>query len=253
VPFQAGNERPSELLAALLEQEEAWSRRPLLRRLYREWYGAIVDRLAPVPGLSIELGSGIGRLRDVAGQRVVLTDIEKTQWADEQVDALDLPYDDASLANIVMLDVFHHLSNATRFLDEATRALAAGGRVIMVEPYCSPLSTPLYRRFHQERTDLGADPFAADPSIAAAPFESNQALPTLVFYHRRSAFKRRWPALRLVDDRRFAFLLYPLSGGFSRPSLLPPSLYQPLRLVERALSPLASLIAFRCLVVLERA
>jgi len=241
-----------DLVAALRAQEDAWATRPLLRRLYRDWYAEIVDRLAPVPGRSVELGSGIGRLRDVAGDRVVLTDVEETPWVDERVDALDLPYVDASLANIVMLDVFHHLADPARFLDEADRALAPGGRVVMIEPYCSTVSTPLYRRFHQERTDLTADPFAHDPGIARGVFESNQALPTLVFWRHLDTYRRRWPRLRLVERRRFAFLLYPLSGGFSRPPLVPLALRPPLQVVERALTPLAGLLAFRCLVVLEK-
>lgn len=242
----------SDLVATLREQEQAWQERPLVRRLYREWYEALVERLSDVDGISVELGSGIGRLREVAGSRVVLTDVEQTPWSDEAVDALHLPYADGSLANIVMLDVFHHLADPARFLDEVERTLAAGGRLLLIEPYCSPVSAPLYRGFHQERTDTSADPFAVDPEIAQAAFESNQALPTLVFYQRLAELHRRWPALRLVERRRFAFFLYPLSGGFTRRPLLPPPLYPVLRLIERALRPFAPVLAFRCLVVLEK-
>ena len=221
--------------------------------MYREWYRELVSRLAPVPGLSIELGSGIGKLREVAGDRVALTDVERTPWVDEVVDAHAPPYEDGTLANIVMLDVFHHLADPARFLDEAVRVLTPGGRVVMIEPYCSPVSTAVYRRFHHERTDLSADPFAADKGIARAALEANQALPTLVFFRRAGELARRWPGLRLVERRRFAFVLYPLSGGFSKPPLVPHALYAPLRLFERVLGPLAPLLAFRCLIVLELA
>lgn len=243
----------SELVATLREQEQAWNERPLVRQLYREWYRTLVERLSDVEGVSIELGSGIGRLREIAGTRVVLTDVEKTPWSDEIVDALQLPYADASLANIVMLDVFHHLADPARFLDEAERTLAPGGRLLLIEPYCSLVSTPLYRGFHPERTDTSVDPFAPDPAIARAAFDSNQAVPTLVFYRRLAELHRRWPALRLVEQRRFSFLLYPLSGGFTRRPVLPSLLYPAARLVERALRPLAPVLAFRCLVVLEKA
>jgi SAM-dependent methyltransferase len=242
----------SDLVATLREQEQAWEERPLVRRLYREWYRALVERLSGVDGISVELGSGIGRLREVAGTRVVLTDVEQTPWSDKAVDALHLPYADGSLANIVMLDVFHHLADPALFLDEVERTLASGGRLVMIEPYCSPVSTPLYRGFHQERTDTAADPFAPDPEIAHAAFDSNQALPTLVFFRRVAELQQRWPAIRIVERKRFAFLLYPLSGGFTRRPLLPPPLYPVLRLIERALRPLAPVLAFRCLVVLEK-
>jgi SAM-dependent methyltransferase len=237
---------------ALEEQEQAWRERPLLRLVYGEWYRALVERMSPVAGRSIELGSGIGRLRDYAGDRVVLTDVERTKWAEQRVDALHLPDANGSLANILMLDVFHHLADPARFLDEATRALRPGGRVLMVEPYCSPVSTFFYRRFHHERTDLGADPFAPDEATAAAPLESNQARPTLVFYRHRAELERRWPSLAFVEERRLAFVTYPLTGGFSRRPLVPSSFYAPLRVLERGLRPVASLLAFRCLVVLER-
>jgi len=242
----------TDLIATLRAQEDAWTQRPLVRRLYREWYATIVDRLAEVPGLSIEIGSGIGRLREVAGSRVTLTDVEETPWAEAQVDALALPYDDATLANIVMLDVFHHLADPARFLDEADRTLQDGGRVVMVEPYCSTVSTPLYKRFHAERTELDVDPFAKDSEIAQAAFSSNQALPTLVFFRQLDDFCRRWPNLHVLERDRFAFVLYPLSGGFSRRSLVPSALSRPLSSVERVLAPLAPMLAFRCLVVLEK-
>jgi SAM-dependent methyltransferase len=224
----------------------------LLQRVYSEWYRAIVERLAPVPGRSVELGSGIGRLRDFAGTRVTLTDVEKTSWVDEELDALAFPDEDGGVANIVMLDVFHHLADPARFLDEAVRVLAPGGRVIMIEPYCSPVSALLYSRFHHERTDLSADPFSPDETTATAPMESNQARPTLVFYRHRDELLQRWPDLALVEERRFAFLLYPLTGGFSRRPLVPRPLTVPLELAERLLRPLAPLLAFRCMVVLER-
>ena len=108
----------------------------------------------------------------------------------------------------------------------------------MVEPYCSPVSNFFYRRFHHERTDLQAEPFAPDASTAAAPLESNQARPTLVFYRHRIELGRRWPDLALFEEQRFAFVTYPLTGGFSRRPLVPASLYRPLRLLERGLRPL---------------
>jgi SAM-dependent methyltransferase len=241
-----------DLEVSLEQQEAAWNERPLLRRVYGEWYRWIAERLSTAPGTSVELGSGIGKLRLETGDRVVLTDVEQTRWVDEQADALSLPYADGSIANIVMVDVFHHLSDPARFLNEATRTLVPGGRLVMVEPYCSPLSTPLYKQLHHERTDLSADVFVADEHSASAPMESNQALPTLAFYKRRAETLRRWPSFSLIEARRFAFVTYPLTGGYSRRPLVPASLYAPLRALEWLLTPLAPLLAFRCLVVLER-
>ncbi len=47
-------------------------------------------------------------------------------------------------------------------------------------------------------------------------------------------------------------LAYPLSGGFTGRPLVPAGLGLRLRRLEPLLTPLAPLLAFRCLVVLER-
>ena len=240
------------LQEALERQEKAWNERPLVRRLYREWHELLRERLSAADGPCVELGAGIGRFRDVV-PFAVATDVEPTRWAEEVVDAEDLPYDDSSIANLVLIDVFHHLARPARFLDESGRVLAPGGRVLILDPYCSPLSTVAYRRFHHERTDLDAPAFEDDERLAGSPLESNQARATLVFFREAAEFSRRWPELGIVERRRLALFLYPLSGGFSRRPLVPAALYRPLSAVERGLAPIAPLAAFRCIVVLERA
>jgi SAM-dependent methyltransferase len=241
----------STLRDDLAKHESAWRSKPLLRRIYRDWYELIAARLATIPGPTIELGAGIARFKEVVPSAVA-TDIEPTPWADRAVNAEQLDYADASVANLVLIDVFHHLARPTRFLDEADRVLRDRGRIIMLEPYCSTLSTFAYTHFHHEDIDLAAAPFADDPSLDGSPMTANGARPTLVFFRHDCEWRERWPRLRLVERRRLAFFVYPLSGGFSRPSLLPAAAYRPLTHVERWLQPLARFLAFRCLVVIER-
>jgi SAM-dependent methyltransferase len=236
------------LAETLLDHERAWNERPLLRRIYGEWFDLIATKLASVPGETVEIGSGIGRLRDhVSG--LVTSDVEPTPWADRVVDAESLPYGDGELANLVLVDVYHHLPRPAAFLDEARRALAPGGRVVMLEPYCSPLSSLAYR-LHHERLELDADGFAESESTD--PLDANLAQTTLAFFRQRDEYARRWPELPIVEERLLSLLVYPLSGGFTRRPLLPAGLFGPLTALERALSPIVRFAAFRCLVVLER-
>ena len=238
------------LQQALEDQDAVWHERPLLRELYREWHRLVASCLADVEGASLELGAGTARFSEVA-PFVVPTDVEATRWAQEVVDAEALPYEDSSVANLVLIDVFHHLARPARFLDESRRVLVPGGRVVILDPYCSPLSTFAYKRFHHERTDPSARAFEDDLGLAGSPLTSNQARATLVFFREANTLRERWPELRIAERRRLSFFLYPLSGGYSRRPLVPGRLYRPLAALERALRPLAPLAAFRCLVVLE--
>jgi SAM-dependent methyltransferase len=237
--------------AELEQHEAAWAQKGLLRRVYAGWHREIERRLSTVPGETVELGSGIGRLKDTI-PHVVLTDVEPTERADLVVSAEALPFPDGSLANLIMTDVFHHLERPATFLDEAVRALAPGGRVILLEPYCSPISTFAYRRFHHEDLSFDTSGLERDEALAGSPWTANIARPTVAFFRHREEISKRWPPLVITERRLLTSLAYPLSGGYSRRALAPAFLYPALAALERLLSPLLPLIAFRCLVVLER-
>jgi len=83
-------------------------------------------------GLTIEIGGGIGNLRHWLSN-VVVTDIQFAPWLDCVADAQYLPFADGAAANIVMVDVLHHVEFPSRFFREAERLLRPGGRIIMVE------------------------------------------------------------------------------------------------------------------------
>lgn len=239
------------LVAELQRQRDAWETRPLVRRLYRGWYERMGALLADVPGPTVELGAGIGTLRESLPQ-VVATDVAPTPWATEIVDAQALPYPDGSVANLVMVDTLHHVPHPLDLLREAARSLAPGGRLLALEPYGSPLSALAYRIGHREVFDLRADPFAAAPQSSDAPLDANGAVPTVLFFRRLERTQALFPELKVIHRSRLAVLAYPLSGGFLGRPLVPARLGGPLLALERLLEPLAPLAGFRCLVALER-
>jgi SAM-dependent methyltransferase len=236
----------------LRAQRRAWESRPLLRRLYRESFEQIVRRLSPVAGPTVEIGAGCGAFRDFLPE-VVTTDAFETPWADRVADAQDLPFESGEVANLVMVDILHHAQRPAAALREAQRVLAPGGRLIMVEPYCAPLSTLGYRRFHHEPLDFDVDPESPIAHSSEDPFDANIALATLIFWRRPESVSRWAPAMRVSERSRFGWLAYPLSGGFTGTRLLPRPLWRPALaldgLLNRYLAPLA---AFRCLVVVEK-
>ncbi len=241
----------SALQAELAAQRQAWEARPLVRALYTEWFERMATLAADVEGPSIEIGAGIGTLSEaLAG--VEPTDVEPTPWADAVVDAQDLPYADRSVANLYGVDVLHHLPRPGRFLADASRVLVPGGRILLLEPYGSPLATLSWRFLHHEDYDATVDPFADLPQSSEAPLASNIALPTLLFFRHDERFAEHFPQLRIAHQERLALLAYPLSGGFGRRPLIGPSAGMRLARAERRLAVLGRLMAFRCLMALER-
>jgi len=234
----------------LLQHRAVWQRKPVLRALYTTWYEEIASHLQR--GRTLEVGGGTGNLKEFAPQ-VVCTDVVELPWLDLVADAQYLPLASEALANIVLFDALHHIENVRLFFDEALRALRPSGRIVIMDPYISWLSWPVYHFLHPEPVDFTDDPLRSrTPRADRTPFDANQAVATTLFERNYDAFRRQYPQLTKLVHRRLAFFAYPLSGGFDRPSLLSLPLVRPLLAMERALGFLDRYLAFRILVVLEK-
>jgi SAM-dependent methyltransferase len=229
-----------------------WERKPVLREIYQDIYRRILART--VPGPILEVGGGSGNFKRFAPHAVTI-DIVSAPWLDVVCDAQRLPFADACFANVVMVDVLHHIESTVSFLQEVQRVLRPGGRLIFCEPAITPVSRMFYGLFHEEPVDMSIDPLATlafDPK--KSPWDANQAIPTLLVGRFREALARSVPGLLLEKVDRFAFVVYPLSGGFQDWSLLPAPLARPFLQLEwlcRRL--LGRFIAFRLLAVYRKA
>jgi SAM-dependent methyltransferase len=228
-----------------------WERKPVLREIYLDIYRRILIQTAPGP--TLEIGGGSGNFKAFAPGTTSI-DIVPASWLDVVCDAQRLPFADASFSNVVMVDVLHHIESSLTFLREVQRVLRPNGRLIFCEPAITPLSGIFYRLFHEEPVDMSVDPLAVvtfDPN--KPPWDSNQAIPTLVVGRFRAALARAVPGLALETVERFAFAAYPLSGGFQRWCLLPESLVRPLLKLEWLSRGLfGRLCAFRLLAVYRK-
>ena len=228
----------------------AWTKKPVLRRLYSSWYREISKWLRP--GLTVEVGGGTGNLKEFS-PHVLCTDVVKMPWLDALVDAQHLPFRNGSVSNVVLFDVLHHLENVRYFFDEALRVLVPSGRIVVMDPYVSVLSWPIYKFLHPEPMDFSQDPLAiVDPLPQRRPFDANQAIARIVFERSYERFRYLYPAFAKISHQRLAFFAYPLSGGFDRPSLLPLWSVDALLRFEHWCRRLGRLLAFRLLVVLEK-
>jgi SAM-dependent methyltransferase len=253
-------EQRARTLERFERHRRAWDENPALRTLYADWYGRVAAELPPASlGPRLEIGSGPGFAREFIPD-LVLSDIVRAPWHDREVSADALPFGEASLGALVLFDVLHHLPSPRRFFEEAVRALRPGGRIVMCEPYMSGASYTIYKLFHEEPVALDGDPLAdqqgavdRDGAAARDPFDSNQAIPTLLFGRARAAFEAMFPELAIAGIDHLAGLSYPASGGFSRRPLLPlPAWWLLHRIEARIPKAVARWLAFRMLVTIER-
>ena len=228
-----------------------WSTKPILRLVYEDYYRRIAA--ACVAGETIEIGGGIGQLKNFIPS-AISSDIQHSPMVDVVADAQNLPFGSGAISNIVMLDVLHHIEFPVLFFREAERVLRAGGRCVMIEPAITPGSTVFYRLIHPEPVRMRATPFVEGlPNPERDPYDSNQAIPTLLATRDRLQFEKLFPNLEFVEVSWFSFWVYPLSGGFKRWTLMPESLGRRVLAFEKRIeSALGRMLGFRTMIVLQK-
>ena len=234
----------------LQEFSLVWKKKRVLRAVYSNYYQRILN--ACCVGRTLEVGGGTGNLKGFASD-IISIDILAAPWLDVVCDAQRLPFQGGAFSNIVMFDVLHHIDNVTLFFSEVERILCPGGRLVCLEPAITLGSWLFYNFLHHELVDMTQDPLQPIESDIKDPYDSNQAIPTLLFRKHPERFQAAFPNLRLSKTEYLSLLAYPLSGGFQRWSLIPERLVEPLLKLENRLLPvLGRWLAFRLLAVVER-
>jgi SAM-dependent methyltransferase len=242
--------RHNEEIAQNLEH---WNKKPSLQKSYRAFHQLVAEQLADVEhGQVVELGSGIGNIKETIPE-CIRTDLFDNPWIDQVENAYDLSFADASISNLIMFDVFHHLRYPGTALAEAYRACMPTGRLIIFEPCVSLLGSLVYGPLHAEPLAMkdkitwqAPDDWSADDvdyyaaqGNASRVFLSNK-------YHE---LLKPWS---IVHSRRISAFSYVATGGYSMPQLYPDSAYPLMRKLDKLLDYLPWLFATRLLVVLEK-
>jgi SAM-dependent methyltransferase len=245
--------QPAGVDSRLLEHRRLWDAKPTLRAVYADYHRRL--EAACPSGRLLDIGGGSAHFKSDRDTLVAL-DLLPFPGIDVVGDAHAMPFAASSFAGIVMLDVLHHLQRPLDFFREAARVLQSRGRLAMIEPGMSVVTRHVYQRFHQEPVDMTANAFAEGVQQSGDdPFDSNQALPTLMFgtSEARARFESAMPEFRVVSTAWLSLIAYPLSGGFKAWSLWPSSLVALTLRTEGLLLPLLGpLFAFRLMVVLEK-
>ena len=164
---------------------------------------------------AVELGCGAGFSEMfLRAGTLELTDTEPRPWVKRVVDALALPYADASVDVLIVNNVIHHLAYPDRFFKEAARVLRRGGYVLVQECDASLTTRIALRLTGHESYDLKADPF--DPTKPCNdpndPWSANCALPNLLFDD-LARFREHYPEFETSDAQRSEFFIHFNCGG----------------------------------------
>jgi SAM-dependent methyltransferase len=242
-----------------LEQHQAeieknlrfWNNKPLLQQIYAGFYQSIVNLIDPtIRGAVLEVGSGIGNLKTHC-PGAICSDLFPNPWLDLVCDGYELPFAEGSLSHLVLFDVFHHLEAPWAFLKEARRVLAAGGRLILFDPYISLASFPVYGLLHHEPVGWRKPIETRDIAPQPRAYYAAQGNATRLYFGREKA--RALAGWKLLHAEAFAAFSYLLSGGYSKPAFYPRSLLPVLSALDRGLSGWPRLFGGRCLVSLTPA
>jgi SAM-dependent methyltransferase len=221
-----------------------------LRKIYEEHYQFFADELRTAPsGIVLELGSGGGFIREIVPQ-VITSDVLPLPTIGLATSGLELPFRDAELGGVVMINVLHHLQNVDLFFKEAQRCLKPGGRILMVEPANTLWSRFIYKNFHHE-------PFIPEQQGWELPqggrmSMANDALPWIVFKRDQKIFSQKYPKLKIDKVENFMPLRYLLSGGVSKPQLSPGWSYEIWKGIEAAISPINDWVGMFMRIVVTR-
>jgi SAM-dependent methyltransferase len=166
---------------------------------------------------AVELGCGAGfSAMYLHSGTLELTDTEPRPWVDRVVDALAMPYADASIDVLIGNNVVHHLAYPGTFFKEAARVLRPGGHLLLQECDASLTTRIALRVTGHEAYDLTADPFDAsrpcnDPRD---PWSANCAIPNLLFDD-LARFQTAHPDFDVLERKQSEFFIHFNCGGIT--------------------------------------
>ena len=230
-------------------RRNAFDQKPELKLLYAMWAKRI--RTEMVDGPSVELGSGTVPLHKFL-PGVFFSDQSVCELYSLTCKTENLPFLLNSVGNFIMFDVFHHLADPVRFLEEAEKALKPGGRIIIVDLAITPFSYVFFNLQAKEKAILAEkDPYLPNP-VRALPMRGNSACVHLFFNRDQKRFLELFPNLHIVVNEKRDFICFPLFKGYEQKRRWLAKYFPLLENVENRLMPLSRFFGMRTFLVLEK-
>lgn len=225
--------------------------KPILKKIYIDWYNTFKSYIKLLPdGDLLEIGSGGGFIKEVI-PNITTSDIMPLPCCDLVLDAEKMPFKDDSHSAIFTLNVLHHIPDCEHFFSEAQRVLKKGGVLFMIEPANTPVSRIIYQNFHHEPFDPQRKEWQILHSKGPLS-DANGAIPWIVFKRDLKVFHEKYPQLRLKKFIHHTAYKYLLSGGLSKPSMVPNFAYGALDLLEKINTPFSSFNALFNTIIVEK-
>ena len=213
-----------------ISRKEIVRKKGFIHKIYDDWYSCIKFHIPLNSKIVLELGSGAGFIKETI-PGTITSDVLYLPFNDVVLDGLYLPFPADSIDCLIMIDVFHHISNAKLFLNNAIKTLRSGGRIIMIEPWINRWSHWIFSKLHHETIDISVDGWDFDTSGPLSG--ANQALPWIVFKRDRKIFEEMYPSLEIKEINPLMPFIYLLSGGFKNKLSMPAFTYSFWKKVEQ--------------------
>ena len=215
----------------LIAHKRSIKNKKILKRIYLSFYKEFANIEVP-KGLRVEIGSGAGFIKKIIPQTIT-SDVIAGPGIKRVFSVEKIPFKNKSVSVFYLLNVFHHIKNPEKSLKEMERCLKPKGKIIMIEPYNSIWGRFIYQNFHHEKFNPKAGWKIKGKGRLS---DANGAMPWIIFVRDRKVFEKKFPDLIILKIRPHTPLSYLLSGGLSKPQLIPSKLYPPLKLVEKLLA-----------------
>jgi SAM-dependent methyltransferase len=227
--------------------EQTWASRARLRNSgnlmywYQELYSELFTSDLEISRKRVlEIGSGSSPLK-IFLNSVITSDVLQLEYLDVVFDCHLIAQTDVipdhSIDIITLTNVLHHLRDPLQFLRGATKKLAPGGQIVLVEPYFSFVSYPLYKTLHHEPVNFKIQRPILD-EIQGPLSTSNQAMPYMIFFSRPDWLRELADCYDLKQTQLgfFTSLAYMMTGGISRTLPVPHLIYRWYFKIDRWLS-----------------
>lgn len=231
----------------------AWLRKPVLQKVYASFYKKIEKQINPkLEGLVVEIGSGMGNIKKII-PNCITTDLFSNPWIDQVESMYNLSFPDKSVSHLILFDVWHHLEFPVAALNEASRVLVSGGKIILLEPAMSFLGKIIYGFFHHEplgyNIKLNDASSNLDFSVINRYFAAQSSAQRVFIEREISSIFNTFNICHLEKITDFS---YWGSGGFSGKQLYPNFMYPIIKIIDKILGLFPSIFSARLLVVLEK-